>query len=73
MVRLIRIRTLADDGVPLSQVRELHDADPATVAAATAELERQLRDRIRSLQEHRRQIAPLGSGQALAVPAEVVD
>ena len=73
VVRLIRIRTLGDAGVPLARVRELLDADPATFAAATADIDRQLRSRIRSLQEHRRQIARLGSGEALALPAEVVD
>ncbi|SBT37314.1 MerR family transcriptional regulator [Micromonospora auratinigra] len=73
VVRLVRIRTLAEAGVPLARVRELLDADPATFAAATAEIDRQLRTQIRTLQEHRRRIALLGSGDSLAVPAEVVD
>ena len=42
VVRLIRIRTLAEAGVPLARVRELLDADPETFAAATAEIDRQL-------------------------------
>ena len=37
VVRLIRIRTLADAGVPLARVRELLDADPVTFADATAQ------------------------------------
>jgi len=73
VVRLIRIRTLAEAGVPLARVRELLDADPETFAAATAEIDRRLRAQIRELQEHRRRIARLGGGDALAVPAEVVD
>ncbi|MBY8874272.1 MerR family transcriptional regulator [Micromonospora sp. PLK6-60] len=73
VVRLIRIRTLAEAGVPLARVRELLDADPETFAAATTEIDRQLRTQIRTLQEHRRRIARLGSGDTLAVPAEVVD
>ncbi|MFL6075231.1 MAG: MerR family transcriptional regulator [Mycobacteriales bacterium] len=73
VVRLIRIRTLAEAGVPLARVRELLDADPETFAAATAEIDRQLRARIRELREHRRRIAQLGSGDSLAVPGEVVD
>ena len=73
VVRLIRIRTLAEAGVPLSRVRDLLDADPETFAAATAEIDRQLRGQIRSLQEHRRRIAQLGSGDSLALPDEVVD
>jgi DNA-binding transcriptional MerR regulator len=73
VVRLIRIRTLAAAGVPLARVRELLDADPETFAAATAEIDRQLRAQIRALQEHRRRIAQLGTGDSLALPAEVVD
>jgi DNA-binding transcriptional MerR regulator len=73
VVRLIRIRTLAEAGVPLARVRELLDADPQTFAAAITEIDRQLRAQIRVLQEHRRRIAQLGSGDSLALPQEVVD
>jgi DNA-binding transcriptional MerR regulator len=73
VVRLIRIRTLAEAGVPLARVRELLDADPETFAAATTEIDRQLRAQIRALQEHRRRIAQLGTGDSLALPEEVVD
>ncbi|MGH3499307.1 MAG: MerR family transcriptional regulator [Nocardioidaceae bacterium] len=73
VVRLIRIRTLAEAGVPLARVRELLNADPERFAAATTEIDRQLRSQIRALQQHRRRIAQLGSGDSLAVPEEVVD
>lgn len=73
VVRLIRIRTLAEAGVPLVRVRELLDADAETFAAATAGIDRQLRAQIRALQEHRRRIARLSSGDALALPEQVVD
>lgn len=73
VVRLVRIRTLAEAGVPLARVRELLDADPGTFAAATAEIDRQLRAQIRALREHRRRIARLGDGDSLAVPEEVLD
>ena len=73
VVRLIQIRTLAEAGVPLARVRELLDADPETFAAATTEIDRQLRAQIRALQEHRRRIAQLGTGDSLALPEEVVD
>jgi DNA-binding transcriptional MerR regulator len=72
-VRLIRIRTLADAGVPLARVRELLDAGPEMFAAATLEIDRQIRGQIRALQEHRRRIARLDNGDSLAVPAEVAD
>ncbi|MFI7578299.1 MerR family transcriptional regulator [Micromonospora sp. NPDC049497] len=73
VVRLIRIRTLAEAGVPLARVSELLDAGPETFAAATTEIDRRLRTQIRELQEHRRRIARLSGGDSLAVPAEVVD
>lgn len=73
VVRLVRIRTLAEAGVPLARVRELLDADPRTFAAATADIDRRLRTQIRTLQEHRRRIARLGDGDTLALPEEVVD
>ena len=73
VVRLIRIRTLAEAGVPLARVRQLLDADPDTFVAATAQIDRQLRTQIRALQEHRRRIAQLGTGDSLALPKEVVD
>jgi DNA-binding transcriptional MerR regulator len=73
VVRLIRIRTLAEAGVPLARVQRLLDADGETFAAATAEIDRDLRRQIRELQEHRRRIAQLASGDTLAVPPEVLD
>src|SRR2546423_15208309 len=60
VVRLIRIRTLAAAGVPLARVRELLDADPETFAAATIEIDRQLRAQIPALQDHPRPNARLG-------------
>jgi DNA-binding transcriptional MerR regulator len=71
VVRLIRIRALAEAGVPLARVQELLDADAATFAEATADIDRRLRTEIRELQEHRRRIAQLASGDTLAVPPEV--
>ncbi|SCF19473.1 DNA-binding transcriptional regulator, MerR family [Micromonospora matsumotoense] len=73
VVRLVRIRTLAEAGVPLARVRELLDADPEAFAAATTGIDQQLRAQIRALQEHRRRIARLSGGDTLAVPREVVD
>src|SRR3954447_24745162 len=73
VVRLIRVRTLAEAGVPLARVRDLLDADQDTFAVATAEIDRHLLAQIRVLQEHRRRIARLGSGDSLALPGEVAD
>ena len=73
VVRLIRIRTLAEAGVPLARVQELLDADATAFAEATAQIDRELRAQIRGLQEHRRRIAQLATGDSLAVPDEVAD
>jgi DNA-binding transcriptional MerR regulator len=73
VVRLIRIRTLAEAGVPLARVQELLDADATAFAEGTAQIDRELRDQIRGLKEHRRRIAQLASGDSLAVPDEVAD
>jgi DNA-binding transcriptional MerR regulator len=73
VVRLIRIRTLAEAGVPLARVQELLDADIETFSEETAQIDRELRAQIRALQEHRRRIAQLASGDTLAVPEEVSD
>ena len=73
VVRLIRIRTLAEAGVPLAQVQDLLDADTETFSEGTTEIDRELRAQIRELQEHRRRIAQLASGDTLAVPQEVSD
>ncbi len=43
VVELIRIRTLAEAGVPLARVQELLDADEEEFAAAVAEIDRRLR------------------------------
>ncbi len=73
VVRLIRIRTLAEAGVPLARVHQLLDANEATFVEGTAEIDRELRRKIRELQEHRRRVAQLASGDSLAVPDEVRD
>ena len=72
VVALIRIRTLAEAGVPLTRVQELLEATEGEFAAAVAEIDRRLRAEIRQLQEHRRRIARLATGDSLALPPEVV-
>ena len=72
VVALIRIRTLAEAGVPLSRVAELLDADESEFAAALADVDRRLRAQAREIQQHRRRIAQLADGDSLALPPEVV-
>jgi DNA-binding transcriptional MerR regulator len=71
-VELIRIRTLADAGVPLSRVRQLLAAGDREFAAAVQEIDRRLRAEIRELQRHRDRIAKLAAGESLALPPEAV-
>lgn len=73
VVELIKIRTLAEAGVPLARVQELLRSDEEELAAAVAEIDRRLRREIRERQEHRRRIAMLAAGDSLSVPGEVVD
>ena len=72
VVRLIRIRTLAEAGVPLARVQELLDDPPEEFGEAVTQIDAELRAKIRELQEHRRRIARLAAGDTLAVPPEVV-
>ncbi|MBW5425313.1 MerR family DNA-binding transcriptional regulator [Streptomyces sp. BG9H] len=73
VVRLIRIRTLADSGVPLARVQELLAADPEGFADGVQEIDKALRAEIRRLQDTRSRLARLAAGEHLALPQSVVD
>ncbi|HET9017105.1 MAG TPA: MerR family transcriptional regulator, partial [Thermomicrobiaceae bacterium] len=72
-VALVRIRTLAEAGVPLARVKELLAADPDRFAAAVAEIDRALAERVEQVQRTRERLAQLGAGDRAFVPAEVAD
>jgi len=71
VVSLIKIRTLANAGVPLSQIAELLQADSAAFAEAVKRIDDQLRDEVQRLETSRKQIAQLAAGDSLLVPPEV--
>lgn len=71
-VDLIRIRTLADAGVPLARIDAMLRAQPAEFAAAITDIDSDLRRRIDQLTEYRRRIAELAGGESLVLPPEVV-
>ncbi|MEU4191661.1 MerR family transcriptional regulator [Kribbella sp. NPDC026611] len=73
VVRLIRIHTLADAGVPLARVQELLDAAPEQFGDGVQEIDKELRAEIRRLQVSRRRLAMLAAGEQLALPQSVVD
>jgi DNA-binding transcriptional MerR regulator len=71
VVSLIKIRTLANAGVPLSSIAELLNADPAAFAEAVQRIDGRLRDEVERLETSRKQIAQLAAGDSLLVPPEV--
>jgi DNA-binding transcriptional MerR regulator len=73
VVDLIRIKTLADAGVPLARIEALLGAEPEQFAQGIARIDRALRTRIRDLQRQRRRIAELAAGDRLFLPDEVAD
>jgi DNA-binding transcriptional MerR regulator len=72
VVSLIKIRTLAEAGVPLSEIDALLRADPRAFAAAVQRIETHLSDEIARLEISRKQIAQLQAGDSAALPSEVI-
>jgi DNA-binding transcriptional MerR regulator len=72
VVSLIKIRTLADAGVPLSQISQMLEADEPAFADAVRAIDSHLRDEIERLETSRKQIAQLAAGDSLALPPEVI-
>ena len=70
---LVKIKTLAEAGVPLARVKELLAADPDQFATAITEIDRQLQERATEILRTRERIAHLGVGDRLFVSAEVAD
>lgn len=71
VVSLIKIRTLANAGVPLSQIGQMLEADASTFAETVQRIDSHLRDEIERLETSRKQIAQLAAGDSLALPPEV--
>jgi DNA-binding transcriptional MerR regulator len=72
-VNLIKIKTLAEAGVPLARIKELLGTDADRFAAAIAEIDRNLQERAAELRRTRERIARLKAGDRLFVSAEVAD
>jgi DNA-binding transcriptional MerR regulator len=71
VVSLIKIRTLANAGVPLSRIGQMLEADAPAFAEAVRRIDTQLRDEIERLETSRKQIAQLAAGDSLTLPPEV--
>lgn len=72
-IDLVKIKTLAEAGVPLARVKELLAADPDRFAAAITEVDRNLQERAEELVRTRERIARLRAGDRLFVSTEVAD
>lgn len=71
VVSLIKIRTLAQAGVPLSRIALLLEAEPPAFADAVKQIDDQLGEEIERLEASRKQIAQLAAGDSLVLPREV--
>jgi DNA-binding transcriptional MerR regulator len=70
-IELVKIKTLAEAGVPLAQVKELLAADPNQFSVAITEIDRKLQGRLEELSRIRQRITQLSGGNRLFVSAEV--
>lgn len=71
VVDLIRIKTLADAGVPLASIDQLLSAEPEQFAQAIADIDKALAKKAREISRHRRRLADLAAGDRLFVSDEV--
>jgi DNA-binding transcriptional MerR regulator len=72
-IDLVKIKTLAEAGVPLARINELLTAGPDRFAVAIAEIDRNLQERAEELLRARERIAQLRAGDQLFVSADVAD
>jgi DNA-binding transcriptional MerR regulator len=72
-IDLVKIKTLAEAGVPLARIKELFTAEPDRFGAAMAEIDRNLQKRAKELRRTRERIARLSAGDRLFVSADVAD
>jgi DNA-binding transcriptional MerR regulator len=72
-IDLVKIKTLAEAGVPLARIKELLAASPDRFAAAIKEIDRNLQARAREVRRTRERIARLSAGDRLFVSTEVAD
>ncbi|GAA2851829.1 hypothetical protein Acy02nite_35510 [Actinoplanes cyaneus] len=72
VVSLIKIRTLAEAGVPLGRIARMLDADGTAFAEAVERIDAHLRAEIDRLENSRKQVAQLAAGDSLVLPPPVV-
>lgn len=70
-IDLIKIRTLAEAGVPLARIRDLRSATDDEFRQALHQIDTDLSSRIRGLRATQKRLRQLADGYSLAIPAEV--
>jgi DNA-binding transcriptional MerR regulator len=70
-VELIKIRTLAEAGVPLARIRDLRAAPDEAFRRALTQIDDDLTARIRGLRHTQRRLRELASGHTRLLPADV--
>jgi DNA-binding transcriptional MerR regulator len=70
-IELIKIRTLAEAGVPLARIRALKAAPDEAFRRVLTEIDDDLNSRIRRLRDTQRRLRGLASGQTRLLPTEV--
>jgi DNA-binding transcriptional MerR regulator len=70
-IELIKIRTLAEAGVPLTRIKALKAAPDEAFRRALTEIDADLTARIRRLRHTQRRLRELASGQTRLLPPEV--
>jgi DNA-binding transcriptional MerR regulator len=73
VVKLIRIKVLAEAGVQLIRIQQSQDADVDEFAAAVSGIDQALERQIAQLEHRRRQLSGLLAGDRLVLPAEVAN
>jgi DNA-binding transcriptional MerR regulator len=72
-IHLVKIKTLAEAGVPLARIKDLLVADPQQFGAAIAEIDGRLQKHVAELARTRERIAHLTAGDRLFVSTDVAD
>ncbi|MFE3554875.1 amidohydrolase family protein [Streptomyces sp. NPDC059193] len=70
-IELIKIRTLAEAGVPLARVRDLRGATDEEFQRALREIDEELTARIRGLRARQGRLRRLATGDLAPLPAEI--
>ena len=72
-IELVKIKTLADAGVPLGLIKELRAAGREQFASTIERLDRKLEDQIADLTRMRRSLGELAAGERLFVPEAIAN